>query len=44
VHITANTLDASALDKVGDMPGGTREQLLAADAAARRYVQEMFKC
>ena len=35
---------SSALDKVGDMPGGTREQLLAADAAARRYVQEMFKC
>jgi 1-deoxy-D-xylulose-5-phosphate reductoisomerase len=35
---------SSALDKLGDMPGGTREQLLAADAAARRYVQEMFKC
>ena len=35
---------SSALDKVGDMPGGTREQLLAADAAARRYVQERFKC
>jgi len=35
---------SSALDKLSDMPGGTREQLLAADAAARRYVQEMFKC
>lgn len=35
---------SSALDKLSDMPGGTREQLLAADAAARRHVQEMFKC
>lgn len=35
---------ASALDKLGGMPALTREQLLAADAAARRHVQEMFKC
>ena len=35
---------SSALDKLSDMPGGTREQLLAADAAARRHVEEMFKC
>jgi len=35
---------ASALDKLSDMPAGTREQLLAADAAGRRHVQEMFKC
>jgi 1-deoxy-D-xylulose-5-phosphate reductoisomerase len=35
---------SSALDKLSDMPGGTREQLLAADAAARRHVREMFKC
>lgn len=35
---------ASALDKLSDMPAGTRDQLLAADAAARRHVQEMFRC
>jgi 1-deoxy-D-xylulose-5-phosphate reductoisomerase len=35
---------ASALDKLGDLPSGTRENLLAADAAARRHVQEMLKC
>jgi 1-deoxy-D-xylulose-5-phosphate reductoisomerase len=35
---------SSTLDKLGDMPSGTREQLLAADAASRRHVQEMFKC
>jgi 1-deoxy-D-xylulose-5-phosphate reductoisomerase len=34
----------SALDTLSDMPAGTRDQLLAADAAARRHVQEMFKC
>ena len=28
----------------GDMPSDTRAELLAADAAARRHVQEMFKC
>jgi len=26
------------------MPAGTREELLAADAAARRHVKEMLKC
>ncbi len=35
---------SSALDKLSGMPAGTREQLLSADAAARRHVQEMFKC
>ena len=35
---------ASALDSLGGMPAGTREQLLAADAAARSHVQRMFKC
>ena len=35
---------ASALDSLSGMPAGTREQLLAADAAARRHVQRMFKC
>jgi 1-deoxy-D-xylulose-5-phosphate reductoisomerase len=35
---------ASALDKLGGMPAGTREQLLAADSAGRRHVKEMFKC
>ena len=35
---------SSALDKLGGMPGVTREQLLSADATARRHVQEMFKC
>jgi len=34
----------SALDKLSGMPAVTREQLLAADAAARRHVQEMFRC
>jgi 1-deoxy-D-xylulose-5-phosphate reductoisomerase len=35
---------SSALGKLGGMPSGSREQLLAADSAARRLVQEMFKC
>ena len=35
---------SSALDSLGGMPAGTREQLLAADAAARSHVQRMFKC
>ncbi|MEP6550974.1 MAG: 1-deoxy-D-xylulose-5-phosphate reductoisomerase [Gemmatimonadales bacterium] len=35
---------SSALDKLSGMPGVTRDQLLSADAAARRHVQEMFKC
>ena len=35
---------ASALDALGGMPGGTRESLLAADAAARRHVGERHRC
>ena len=35
---------SSALDKLSAMPAGTREELLAADAAARRHVKEMLKC
>jgi 1-deoxy-D-xylulose-5-phosphate reductoisomerase len=35
---------ASALDKLSDMPATTRDQLLAADSAARLHVREMFKC
>jgi 1-deoxy-D-xylulose-5-phosphate reductoisomerase len=32
----------SALESLGDWPGSTREELLAADAAARRHVMELF--
>ena len=35
---------ASALEELGGMPAGTREQLLAADSAGRRHVKELFKC
>lgn len=35
---------ASALDKLSGMPSETRAELLAADATARRHVQEMFRC
>ena len=35
---------ASALDKLSGMPAQSREQLLAADATARRHVKEMFGC
>ncbi|HEX5581848.1 MAG TPA: 1-deoxy-D-xylulose-5-phosphate reductoisomerase [Gemmatimonadaceae bacterium] len=34
----------SALERLGDEPGGTRTELLAADAAARRHVSELFRC
>jgi 1-deoxy-D-xylulose-5-phosphate reductoisomerase len=34
----------SALSALGDLPGVTRDDLLAADAQARRHVEEMFKC
>jgi 1-deoxy-D-xylulose-5-phosphate reductoisomerase len=34
----------SALGALADTPGGTRDLLLAADAAARRHVRSMFKC
>jgi len=33
---------AGALEALGEMPGDTRDALLAADAAARRHVQERF--
>ena len=35
---------SSALDELSGMPSDTREQLLDADAAARRHVKEMFGC
>jgi 1-deoxy-D-xylulose-5-phosphate reductoisomerase len=35
---------ASALDTLHDLPGDTREAILAADAAARRNVQQRFGC
>jgi 1-deoxy-D-xylulose-5-phosphate reductoisomerase len=35
---------AGALDALGDLPGDSREAILAADAAARRFVQERFAC
>ncbi|MGQ0765446.1 MAG: 1-deoxy-D-xylulose-5-phosphate reductoisomerase [Gemmatimonadota bacterium] len=34
----------SALDALGDLPGGSREQLLAADAAARHHVSGNAVC
>jgi len=34
---------ASALESVGGLPGRTRNELLSADAAARRHVNAMFK-
>ena len=36
------TAIASSLDKLGDMAGETREELLAADSCARRLVMELF--
>jgi 1-deoxy-D-xylulose-5-phosphate reductoisomerase len=35
---------SSALDALRGLPSGTRDQLLAADATARRHVQQMLKC
>jgi 1-deoxy-D-xylulose-5-phosphate reductoisomerase len=35
---------AGALDALGDLPGDAREAILAADTAARRFVQERFAC
>jgi len=35
---------SSALDKLAGLPSGNREQLLAADSAARRHVKESFGC
>jgi len=35
---------ASTLDALGGLPGDSREAILAADSAARRFVQERFSC
>jgi len=35
---------SGALDAFGDSPGDTRDAILGADAAARRFVQERFEC
>ncbi|HKR08939.1 MAG TPA: 1-deoxy-D-xylulose-5-phosphate reductoisomerase, partial [Gemmatimonadaceae bacterium] len=35
---------SSALDALSDMPAGSRENLLAADSAARKHVKEAFRC
>jgi 1-deoxy-D-xylulose-5-phosphate reductoisomerase len=35
---------SSALDALAGLPSGTRDQLLAADATARRHVQQMLEC
>jgi len=32
------------LGQLGDAPGGSRDAILAADAQARRHVQELFRC
>jgi 1-deoxy-D-xylulose-5-phosphate reductoisomerase len=34
----------SALVTLGDAPAGTRDAILAADASARRHVQELYRC
>jgi 1-deoxy-D-xylulose-5-phosphate reductoisomerase len=34
----------SALDRLSGAPSGTRDAILAADASARRHVQELFRC
>jgi 1-deoxy-D-xylulose-5-phosphate reductoisomerase len=34
----------SSLSKLADLPSASRDDLLAADAQARRHVEEMFKC
>ena len=34
----------SALDQLSGVPGGSREDILSADALARRHVQELFRC
>ena len=34
----------SALSRFGDAPSGTRDAILAADAQARRHVQELLSC
>ena len=39
----ARSID-SALARLGSQPGGSRDAILAADAQARRHVQELFRC
>jgi 1-deoxy-D-xylulose-5-phosphate reductoisomerase len=39
----ARAIDTT-LGQLGDAPGGSREAILAADAQARRLVQELFRC
>lgn len=34
----------SSLSRLADLPSASRDDLLAADARARRHVEEMFKC
>ena len=34
----------SALARLGSAPSGSRDAILAADASARRHVQELFRC
>jgi 1-deoxy-D-xylulose-5-phosphate reductoisomerase len=34
----------SALTRLGDVPGGSLDAVLTADAEARRHVQELFRC
>jgi 1-deoxy-D-xylulose 5-phosphate reductoisomerase len=34
----------AALERLGDLPGDSRESLLAADAAARHQVRELSVC
>jgi len=33
-----------SLDRFGGAPAGSRDAILAADAHARRHVQELFRC
>ena len=35
---------ANTLEALGELPGDTRQSILAADSAARRFVQERFSC
>jgi len=35
---------ANTLDALGGLPGESREAILAADSAARRFVEERFRC
>ena len=39
----ARAIDTT-LERLGGLPAGSREAILAADAQARRHVQELFKC